>query len=86
MNGCATRIAENVNRVRERIARAVEDTGRAAEDVSLVAVTKYASAAEIQAVVAAGCRTLGESRPQVLWEKVEIPLNERSPGLILGKR
>ncbi len=70
MNDIATRVAHNVNRVRERIARAAEAVGRTAEDVLLVAVTKYGNVAEVEAVVAAACRTLGESRPQALWEKV----------------
>ena len=69
MPDIATRIAENVSQVRGRIADAAARSGRAANDVTLVAVTKYVSAAEVRALVAAGCRELGESRPQQLWEK-----------------
>ena len=43
--------------------------GRQAEEVRLVAVTKYVGLAEIQALVAAGCTDLGESRPQQLWDR-----------------
>jgi pyridoxal phosphate enzyme (YggS family) len=37
--------------------------------VKLVAVTKYVHASVVRALVAAGCRELGESRPQELWAK-----------------
>ncbi len=62
-------IAENVAEVRERIAAAAARAGRPSQDVRLVAVTKYVGAAEIRALVAAGCTDLGESRPQQLWER-----------------
>jgi pyridoxal phosphate enzyme (YggS family) len=69
MPDIAARIAENVSHIRGRIADAAARSGRAASDITLVAVTKYVSAAEVRALVAAGCRELGESRPQQLWEK-----------------
>lgn len=64
-----TPIQENVQRVQERIARAAERSGRGADAVRLIAVTKYVDGATTRELVAAGCRALGESRPQVLWEK-----------------
>lgn len=67
----AQRIAENVQRVRERIAAAAARSGRMAEQIRLVAVTKYVGAAEARALIEAGCRDLGESRPQELWRKAE---------------
>ena len=69
MPDIAARIAENVSHIRGRIAGAAARSGRAANDITLVAVTKYVSAVEVRALVAAGCRELGESRPQQLWEK-----------------
>jgi pyridoxal phosphate enzyme (YggS family) len=63
------RIAANVARVRASIAAAAERSGRRPADVTLIAVTKYVSAAETAAVIAAGCHDLGESRPQQLWAK-----------------
>ena len=45
--------------------------GVAAEEIKLVAVTKYVGKAEIEALVAAGCTDLGESRPQQLWQRAE---------------
>ena len=65
------RIAENVAAVRAAIADAAGRAGRAADDVKLVAVVKYVGEAEIRALVAAGCRDLGESRPQQLWQRAE---------------
>jgi hypothetical protein len=55
--------------VRGTIAEAARRAGRSANDVRLVAVVKYASLEQTLAVVAAGCRDLGESRPQQLCER-----------------
>jgi hypothetical protein len=71
MLDASERIAENVSSVRGRIAEAARRAGRSAENVRLVAVTKYVGVPEVRALVAAGCRTLGESRPQQLWDKAE---------------
>lgn len=62
-------IANNVAAIRQRIADAAHRSGRNAADVRLVAVTKYVGAAEVEALLAAGCRDFGESRPQELWDK-----------------
>ena len=74
----AAQLAENVAHVRGRIAAAAGRSGRAAEAVKLVAVTKYVSADVVRRLVEAGCRDLGESRPQLLWEKAaqlaELPI------------
>ncbi|HEY2146513.1 MAG TPA: YggS family pyridoxal phosphate-dependent enzyme, partial [Pirellulales bacterium] len=63
------RIVENLNQVRQRIAEAARNSGRSTDDVKLVAVTKYVDVSTIRALVAAGCRDLGESRPQELCAK-----------------
>ena len=63
------RIAENLTRVKERMAEVATACGRQPEQILLVAVTKYVGVAEAQAITAAGCRDLGESRPQELWQK-----------------
>ncbi|MCL4193304.1 MAG: YggS family pyridoxal phosphate-dependent enzyme, partial [Thermoguttaceae bacterium] len=67
----ARQINENLSRVRARIADAAARSGRAASEVRLIAVTKYVDEPVIRAVVGAGCRTLGESRPQQLWDRAE---------------
>jgi pyridoxal phosphate enzyme (YggS family) len=64
-----TTLADRLSEVQQRIADAAQRSGRAATDVRMVAVTKYASAAAARALVEAGCRELGESRPQELWHK-----------------
>jgi PLP dependent protein len=62
-------IAANLRRVQERIAAAAESCGRSANEITLVGVTKYVGAREAAELIAAGCRDLGESRPQELWSK-----------------
>ncbi|MBI2825343.1 MAG: YggS family pyridoxal phosphate-dependent enzyme [Planctomycetia bacterium] len=69
MPDVARRVSRNLDIVRARIAAAAARVGRSAEPITLVAVTKYAPPAAIRAVVDAGCRDLGESRPQQLWQR-----------------
>ena len=66
-------IADNMQQVRERIEHACAVAGRDAKEVKLVAVTKYVDAATTAALLAADCPSLGESRPQQLWEKAAQP-------------
>lgn len=63
------RIQENLTRIRGQIAEAAMAAGRQADDVLLVAVTKYVGVEEAALLLRAGCRHLGESRPQELWTK-----------------
>jgi PLP dependent protein len=65
----ARRIADNLAQVRARIAEAARSSGRDPATVTLLAVTKYVPTPIAAALVAAGCRELGESRPQELWTK-----------------
>jgi PLP dependent protein len=71
MSNVAARIAENLHRVQGHIDAAALRSGRRSADIQLVAVTKYVGPEEIRAIVAAGCTTLGESRPQQLWQRAE---------------
>jgi pyridoxal phosphate enzyme (YggS family) len=66
-------IAANVARVRERIAAAASAAGRDPDEIKLVAVSKYVDAATATLLVDAGCHSLGEARPQQLWEKAAFP-------------
>lgn len=66
-------IAANVARTRERIAAAAQAAGRDPAEIKLVAVSKYVDAATAALLVDAGCRSLGEARPQQLWEKAAAP-------------
>ena len=71
MSDLTKRIADNVSRIRQSIAEAAARSGRRAADVTLIAVSKYVGTEEIEALVAAGCHDLGESRPQDLWRKAD---------------
>ena len=66
------RIADNLVGIQDRITNAADQSGRKASDVRLIAVTKYVGEPEVQALLAAGCRDLGESRPQSLWERAKL--------------
>lgn len=63
------RCCENWQAVRERVATACHQAGRGPDTVRIVGVTKYVGLAATRALIEAGCRDLGESRPQALWEK-----------------
>ena len=64
-------IAENLTNVNERIADAAKRSGRPREAISVVAVTKGRSVPEIQAVLGAGVRFIGENRVQEAQEKYQ---------------
>ena len=61
--------AENWRRVIDRVAEACRKAGRERASVRIVGVTKYVDMAQTMALFNAGCRDLGESRPQAFWEK-----------------
>lgn len=70
-------IADNLARIHERIAKAADRSGRSSSSVKLVAVSKYVDAATTAALLQAGCKELGESRPQQLCSKAEdVALSE----------
>lgn len=66
-----TRLRENLDRVRMAIADAAKASGRTPDDVLLIGVTKYVDLETTQALFDLGCHDLGESRPQLLWNKAE---------------
>jgi pyridoxal phosphate enzyme (YggS family) len=66
-------IAENLARVRDRMSAAAMRARRSPDDIRLVGVTKYADEAAAAQLYAAGCKDLGESRPQELWNKAADP-------------
>jgi PLP dependent protein len=67
----ASRIRENLARVRENIAAAAARSSRLPKSVTLVGVTKYVEPSIARQLIEAGLTTLGESRPQQLWQKAE---------------
>ena len=66
-------IGRRYRRVLEEVAAACDDVGRDPGDVTVVGVSKYVDAADTAELVRAGCKDLGESRPQVMWAKAESP-------------
>lgn len=62
-------IQANVERVRERVAAAARRAGRNPADITIIAVSKTRTVAEIEQVLAAGLTHLGENRVQELKEK-----------------
>ncbi|MFL6723100.1 MAG: YggS family pyridoxal phosphate-dependent enzyme [Sphingomicrobium sp.] len=65
MNDAASRLAS----VREQIARAAKAARRDPKDITLIAVTKQRSAADIERLIAAGVTEYGENRVQEAAEK-----------------
>ncbi len=64
-------IDENYKRVTEKILEAANAAGKKKEDMTLVAVTKNYSNAEIQQLYDLGCRNFGENRLQDALPKME---------------
>jgi len=71
-----SRLIDNLQSVRGRIADAARRSGRSPDAVKLVAVTKYVGVEIARRLVEAGCRDLGEARPQALWQKAEALADE----------
>ena len=62
-------IVDNFSRINERIADAAERSKRTLDSITLVAVTKGRSVAEIQTVLTAGATNIGENRVQEAQQK-----------------
>lgn len=71
--GEAATIAENWKRVTDEVARAAVAAGRDPSEIQIIGVSKYVDAETTAALADAGCRQLGENRPQQLWDKAESP-------------
>lgn len=71
MNKTIDRISENYLRVVANVRDACIAAGRNSDEVTIVGVSKYVDAETTAALVNAGCKVLGESRPQNLWDKAE---------------
>ncbi|WP_372721927.1 YggS family pyridoxal phosphate-dependent enzyme [Novipirellula sp.] len=65
------RLAENWQAVQHDVDAATMAVDRPAGSVTIIGVTKYVDAEMTLGLVNAGCRVLGENRPQVLWKKNE---------------
>ncbi len=67
-------IADNYRCLVEQVANACERAQRDSAEVTIVGVSKYVGAASTRLLVEAGCRDLGESRPQSLASKAHDPV------------
>ncbi len=67
----AQRIRRNWMAVNDEVRHAAEAAGRDPGSVRVIGVSKYVDAATTEMLFDAGCSDLGESRPQVLWQKAE---------------
>ena len=65
------RLKANLDETNQRIAAAAQKAGRSASEVQLIGVTKYVDAETTRDLIAAGCKAVGENRPQVFKEKNE---------------
>ncbi|HYE19496.1 MAG TPA: YggS family pyridoxal phosphate-dependent enzyme [Tepidisphaeraceae bacterium] len=63
-------LSEKLEQVRERIAAAATKAGREPKEVTLVAVTKTAAPEQIREIVQLGVADLGESRVQVIQQRI----------------
>lgn len=72
-------LATNLGQVRDRIRDACATAGRSTEEITLVAVTKFFPASDVEHLAALGVRDIGESRDQEAGAKVaELALEVRS--------
>ena len=74
--------ADRLSEIRARIARAAALAQRDPAEITLIAVTKTCSPAEIEALIAAGQRDFGENRVQEAADKWPA-LKARHPGIRL---
>ncbi|WP_118858086.1 YggS family pyridoxal phosphate-dependent enzyme [Sphingomonas mesophila] len=74
--------ADRLSEIRARIARAAALAQRDPAEITLIAVTKTRSPAEIEALIAAGQRDFGENRVQEAADKWPA-LKARHPGIRL---
>jgi pyridoxal phosphate enzyme (YggS family) len=84
MSKLSQKIADNLARIHERIASAAASVGRGPDDVQLVAVSKYVGIVETEALLNSGCHSLGESRPQQIWEKATAPELSKAEWHLIG--
>ncbi len=65
------RLKQNWVSVQNDVHAAARQSGRDPSAVTIIGVSKYVGSETTAALIQAGCHDLGESRPQVLWQKAE---------------
>lgn len=67
----AKRIADNWHRVNQEVSDAARKANRPIEEIQIVGVSKYVDVDLTAQLFDAGCKSLGENRPQNLWGKAD---------------
>ena len=63
------RIDQNWQLVQQQVRETALACGRDADSVRIIGVSKYVDETLTRALTTAGCCELGESRPQLMWQK-----------------
>ena len=63
------RIDENWQFVKQQVCETARASGRDPDSVRIIGVSKYVDENLTRALTSAGCCELGESRPQLMWQK-----------------
>jgi pyridoxal phosphate enzyme (YggS family) len=72
-------LSDNLGRVRERIGAACRACGRRPDDISLIVVTKFFPASDVEALCRLGVSDIGENRDQEASAKVDaLPAEVRA--------
>lgn len=71
-----TRVADNWRQAVAAVAAAATAAGRSSDEVRIIGVSKYVDTETTAALIAAGCRDLGEARPQQLLAKSAEQLSD----------
>jgi pyridoxal phosphate enzyme (YggS family) len=69
--GTLQRLKQNWESVQDEVHEAARQSGRDPGSVTIIGVSKYVGIETTDALIQAGCHELGESRPQVLWQKAD---------------
>ncbi|MCI1881697.1 MAG: YggS family pyridoxal phosphate-dependent enzyme [Sporolactobacillus sp.] len=77
-------VAENLREIDENIRSACARSGRRRSDVTIVAVTKYATAARAQEALDCGLTNLAENRKEGLLKKQELIHDDRVKWHLIG--
>jgi PLP dependent protein len=78
------RLTENWQSTVAQVAAAAVAAGRSRDSVRIIGVSKYVNADITQGLLDAGCRDLGEARPQQLIEKVAAIASESVTWHLIG--
>jgi PLP dependent protein len=77
-------IRNNWNSIVNRCSDAAQRVGRSSKEFKIIGVTKYVDIPTTRVLVETGCRDLGESRPQLLWEKSDALLDLKPRWHMIG--